>query len=492
MTWLGQVRHVMAKDVSQARWLLAGYVAIVLAAWARASEWPASSSTVFDVSMFLVILAGILVAGSVVQADSPTRSDAFWGSRPFHPTAVLTAKALLALLMLIGLPLLAQLHVLVSNDVSGRPMVAMLAKSAWVYGQWLLIAMVLAAVTRDIRSFIVGLVMLPAGIALLSFSSSFGRARGALWTPGVIQTVAPAAFMVAGIATAVGLLIVLYRSRTLLRPAKVAAAVAVACTFFGLVAAPSRANTASRLDSLSGDFGVVVESDLGRLVPSSLKVGVDGPRSSTRLVMLDSGAVTLRLRDGTVTRVPFQNARFRLMSPRLPVGTGLRWLSGMPNDGRGSRTGLPLTHDQREALRAGIASASIEGSALVSEPRVAFTMPLRVGASAQRDGRSVRVIAVNPANDDSIAVVVQGTITRSGAFDINQLLMLTPWETPRFALVNEARGEAVLIQTGFGGASEALILPGAWRYSGPTQLRLGPMNRAVELSADWLAQPSSS
>ena len=486
MTWLGQVRHVMAKDVRQARWPLLGYLAIVAAAWARALEWPARSSAADGISMVLVIAAGIFVAGSVVQADSPTRSDAFWGSRPFSPTGVLTAKGLLALLIVIGVPLLAQFHVLMSNDVPARPLAAMLAKSVSVYGLWLLIAMVLAAVTRDIRSFTVALLMLPAGIALLSFSSSFGRARGAGLQLGVIETAAPVAFMVAGIGTAVGLLIVLYRSRTLLRPAKVAAVVAVACTFISLVALPSRANTTSRLEPLSGDFGVVVESNLDLTVPSTLKVGVDGPRPSSRLVMLDSGTVTLRLRDGTVTRVLFRGTRFRVMSPRLPVAAGVRWLGSVPNDGRGGRTGLPLTRDQRAALRAGIASASIEGSVLVAEPRVAFTLPLQPGASARHDGLTARVLTVNAADDDSLAMVAQGTITRSGAFD-NRVLMLAPWDTPRYALVNERRGEAVLAESGYGSSSEALILPGAWRNSSTTQLRLeGPRNREADVSADWL------
>jgi hypothetical protein len=484
MKWAAQVRHVMAKDVRQARWLLSGYLGLVVIAWARALAWPDTPRVVFDISMVLVVLAGILVAGTVVQADSPTRSDAFWGSRPLHPGAVLTAKTLLAVLMLVAVPVLAQLHALVASGVQGGSLLGMLARSVWMVALWLLIAMVLAAVTQDIRSFIVALVILPAGLGLLTFSASFGMARRARWSGSVMETIGPAALVVVGVGAAVGVLVVLYRTRTLRRTVKVVAAVGVACMFLTIIGSPARRRSEPQLAAISDDSGVTVAADYTRSILPQLNVHIPDSRKSDRLVVLDSSVAVLRLRDGTITTVPLRGAHLQLESSRLPIDPRIRWRGAIPGEGRGGGFGVPLTREQREVLRVGIASASIEGSAFVAEPRVALTLPFQVGASVRRDGKGVRIMTISPLTEDSLAVVMQSTITRSGPPNLNQLYPFSPWDTPRYVLVNEARGEAVVLQGGYGGSSEALVLPGAWRWSGPTQLRLEPAG-LVALSADW-------
>jgi len=106
---------VMAKDVRQSRWLLLGYLGVILLAYAQSIQQPTSAPTTLDVSLFLVVLVGMLAAGLLIQADSPTRADAFWASRPFDPTAVLASKALCTLLVLVVPALIAQAAVLVAN-----------------------------------------------------------------------------------------------------------------------------------------------------------------------------------------------------------------------------------------------------------------------------------------------------------------------------------------------------------------------------------------
>jgi hypothetical protein len=485
MTWAAQVRHVMAKDVRQARWLLFAYLGLVLISWARALAWSDTPRGVLDISMYLVVLAGLFVAGSVVQADSPIRSDAFWGSRPLHPAAVLTAKASLALLIVVTVPLLAQLHALVASGVSGGALLGMLTRSVWMYALWLLIAMVLAAVTQDIRSFIVALVILPAGLAVVSFSASFGWARRVRWNGSAMETIGPAALVVVGVGAAVGVLVVLYRTRTLHRVVKVAAAAGVACMFLTLLGTPTRRRSERQLATISGDFGMTVAADYAGSILPELRLHIVDARKSDRLVVIDSGSVVLRLRDGTITTVPLRGAHLQLETARLPIDPRIRWRGAIPGEGRGAGSfGLFLTREQREALRVGIASASIEGFAFVAEPRVAFTLPFQAAASERRDGKGVRIMTVSPTTEDSLAIVMQSTITRSGSPDVDALLLFGPWDTPRYALVNDTRGEAVLLGGGYGGTSEALVLPGAWRYSGPTQLRATQAG-LVELPADW-------
>ena len=96
MSWLTQVWHVVKKDVRQFRWLLVVQVlATAMAVTAvvgpsshmGGSGFPRVFPTSLDWYLVLVGLA-VLISAVVVQADSPSRSDAFWASRPLHPLAV--------------------------------------------------------------------------------------------------------------------------------------------------------------------------------------------------------------------------------------------------------------------------------------------------------------------------------------------------------------------------------------------------------------------
>jgi hypothetical protein len=483
MTWAAQVRHVMAKDVRHARWLLLGYAGIVVLAWAHAQtsrEVPQVSS---DLPAFLVVVVGVFAAGFLVQDDSPTRSDAFWASRPLQPTALLAAKTALLLLALVVPPLIALSAVLATNGLSAVGIVAQAARSAWIYGLWLFVAMLLAAVTREFRSLLVALVIIPGVMGLMTISATWWLFRRAIWQFGVVTSVAPALFTIVAAGTGTALLITLYRRRDVRRPTWGAAVAAVICSLLALLTTPAVPSvTHVPMSPLGGSARLFVELIPERMPNAGVWVGIGSAGRTDRMAVLQPVALVLQLRDGTTMRVPAGAGRLTLSNAILPVTPGTRWLRPPPNDALGGRFGLSLTRVQRERLRAGIAAASIEGKLLVWRPRIAFALPLVPGATEQREGTRVRIVTVTPAGEDTLAVVAASSVRRDA--EMNEVAYLL-WDSPHYVLINDARQEAVLLAGDGGFWSQSLVLPGSRRSVRTTALRPGAV-RALDLSPEWL------
>ena len=485
MTWLAQIPHVMAKDLRQARWPIAGYALAVIVTWLIAWQWPAAFSNEFDFTMVLIVIAGMFVAGMLIQADSPIRSDAFWASRPLHPTAVLAAKVTLTLSFIIGVPVVAQLHVLLANGIPVGEAVLMGLRSAWVYGLWLLIAITISAITSDLRSFTLGLVLIPVGILLLMIVSDV-VARGA---PGSatspFRLVSGWVALVVGIGAAVWLLVVLYRTRSLGIAKRALSGVAIVGTFFALGArTPERLQETPAVDQRE-HAGLVIEQEADQSGPVILLANESVPAKEASL--LESGDVVLYLHDRSTIRVSMEGSRFALASARMPLPDSIRWTHrwAEPNQ----RTQLRLSNRQRDAVRVGIDSATIEGTLATYEPSVALTVPFRVGAVTSEEGMRLEIIRTFPLDDDSVATVVATVIDRSGkATMLSAAKSWLTWDRPRYALVNTARNEAVFTPSAMsGGSNSAIVLPGAWRSSERVQLTSIAPLADNGVTKDWLA-----
>jgi hypothetical protein len=192
----------MWKDARQARWPLAAYAAVVALSWAQALELPIVFMEAYDFSMFLVVLAGMYIAGLFIHADSPTRDDSYWATRPLDPAAVLAAKGALAFVALIIPPLIAQLHVLIVSEVPSTSIAWMLGRSIWLYAIWLVVAMVIAGMTRDVRSFTLGMLMVPVAFLLLGIVGSFFLTPGEASPATPLMIVATTSIGVIGLALA--------------------------------------------------------------------------------------------------------------------------------------------------------------------------------------------------------------------------------------------------------------------------------------------------
>ena len=167
MNTIAQMLHVARKDLRESRWQFIVYVSLVAVAAARVTDWW-SASRVLEMAMFLVVIAGVVLVATLIQNDSPIRADAFWATRPLAPTAVLLAKILLVVVIVVGLPVAAQAFAISSFDIHGAALVRRLFTATSEYARWLLIALALASLTKDLKSLIVMFVCIPVALGITS------------------------------------------------------------------------------------------------------------------------------------------------------------------------------------------------------------------------------------------------------------------------------------------------------------------------------------
>ena len=486
MTWAGQIGHIVAKDLRQARWFLLAYFAIVALATARALEWIGTSGRTFEMVMFSVVIVGMFVTAYFVQADSPVRSDAFWGSRPFSAGAMLSAKLMAAAIVILLPAVIGQLASLVDSGLAVTTVLKLVAESVWMYAIWLLIAAVTAALTSDLRGFTTALVL---GLILsIIGSEAFDRVR---WpTSQSTQTLVSLGSSVVGVSAALGLLSYLYRNRTSSPVAWVIAG-ASAATMMIAVLDPWPTSSVQATGPVA-ELPPSVRFRIGTTPqpggePSVLAVSVDGVQSSRLAVSLASPIVALRLRDGKTIEVPLQTPRLRLTREASPLEPSIR-VAGYPDvPSRYTRT-VALNPRQDDALHAGIVGATIKGYLTSLRSEVDMTLPLRAGALERHDGYRMQVITVNRADKDSLAKVSLSVIGGSDDRQRMGTFYTGWWEVPQFVLINEPRAEAVIASVGENGSSSnALVLPGAWRTARTLWLQLPSRFGEAEKDDEWLA-----
>src|SRR5689334_3714216 len=170
MNWTREVAHVAWKDVRQHRTALTLFLTLVVVATARAMLLPLGTgqSNVFEIVTIVVLLFACIVAAVLVQADSLGRPDAFWRSRPFRPAAILGAKLLLIITLILGLPLIGEIVAYVAFGVPSRYFPSLLSTSLSIFGLWLTLSLVLGALTSDLRSAVVAFVLVLIGFLLLT------------------------------------------------------------------------------------------------------------------------------------------------------------------------------------------------------------------------------------------------------------------------------------------------------------------------------------
>jgi len=159
MTSLRTVRHLVKFDLVRARWMIAGYVVLVFLATLMALNMLDTNARLFLLFPLFSWIVGGGIALTVVQYDAPMQSNAFWASRPIPSWTLLTAKITTVALAVLAPPLLGQTVVLLrfaSNDTPlltfSTPFISLLfsqlVTSAALYAGWLLLCMLIGAVTR--------------------------------------------------------------------------------------------------------------------------------------------------------------------------------------------------------------------------------------------------------------------------------------------------------------------------------------------------------
>ncbi|MEP6763996.1 MAG: hypothetical protein ABJB66_06780 [Gemmatimonadaceae bacterium] len=241
MNAVAEILHILRKDLVRARWLLMGFALLVsFSAWRSAVSrpWMPIEPCVRDCSTRVTTLDGILavvvfavalmVAASLVQSDSTQRFNSFWKLQPVRTTSVFGAKLASLLLTVVSVILLAQFAAAWAMGIYPSDAAHIILAYARFFVVCVACASVCAAITSNLRGFLLSAVAILVGTAL--FWIVWGAVRGDNAAP-----VPPTGtIFAASIATSVLLLFWLFRIRT---PRGVARIAAMALTFTVIVGA---------------------------------------------------------------------------------------------------------------------------------------------------------------------------------------------------------------------------------------------------------------
>lgn len=180
MSWWGQVRHVLWKDLRLARVLLLAYVGAVVL-FGAATLWTNSSEPApWPLFPFVVVLVGAFALVTAVQADPVRGRDANWRTLPLNASAVAAAKVILAIglttVALLGLQLpWLGIHGLGPIEAAG-PLAAAFGPGVKFFATMGAIALV----TRNVRSFMVVAILLVVAMNVWSLFMMSREGRGEL------------------------------------------------------------------------------------------------------------------------------------------------------------------------------------------------------------------------------------------------------------------------------------------------------------------------
>jgi hypothetical protein len=421
----------------------------------------------------------MLIVAFHVQADSPTRSNTFWATKPFHPSAMLAAKLFFFLMTIVGAGVAAEWIALSSFNVPSGDLPLYLARAAVRYALLLLACLVIAAFTSDIRSFI--LLSLSAILAYMTAAISAERVDPLVWSTVRVLIVVVA---VGGGAT---LLLHLYRTRDPRRRIRAAAVPVVVASFAAMPLSSPVARVWDREAPAALQSGhlTVRLTETPPSIPArqvSLKFELTGASARHRVILSDPW-LTLVLRDGTTLRLPlFGNGNaWRLLplsEPDPELNRPLRWIR--PPAITGQSIQVDLENEQRRAVvAAGISSATLEGRLGLLEPRMLGELPLARGASFRRDGYRVRIHGLNEPEDDPFLELdvsfVSADLPTTGSYSTSGTLFSGNVAGVSYGLVNAPRGEALWFSHGGGGGgSSPLLLPGVTGTRGSAELNPPP------------------
>jgi hypothetical protein len=459
MNWLGQALHVARKDVAQARWTVGAYALLIGGGISLVLQvLPSGRLLSSEAATLLLIPLGMFALATVVQADSPLESDAFWATRPLHPLAVFGAKLLVAGVVLLGAGLLGQLVVLLAHDVPRADLLPLLGDTAVVYAPWLALAALAAAVTKDARSFIVTVIFAVLAMGtLVTLAASRGPQDPSRGLTSTWVLLAALVTFLAGAAAQYRL-----RDARLGRPlAAGAAAVAAFLLMYGPrtgVPAPpeQQAVTPEWLRAR-------LESGLPDRQAGALQISLSRVHAEDgRMYILLRPEVWLD-RDGRSERVPTLQSFARLSAhvstsaETTPPGENLP-----PYEHVEELVHAVLSPDQMNAVRGG-AGLRLRGLVEVRVPEPLLELPLRAGAHAARNGHRVQVVSVDPGAGPVVART--SYVGRRNTANGLMTMIFMATATVEYELYNARLQERRRLQThprGGGGASLLLPGPDSW------------------------------
>jgi hypothetical protein len=384
---------------------------------------------------------------------------------------MLAAKLVLVALVLLLLPLLGQWLGLLAFSVPRDEQSKILLASAGTYGFVLLLAIFLAAITPELRSFLLAVVAFL--IAALAMSIALSGDAGSGWDQTGMRTVAGAI----GLIGVIALLVLLYLRRGL-RRVRILGVAALVLLLAGTVSSsgpgPSRVAARDTIRFVAGSPAISVEvRDTARLRREGrfqFHITLTGASGNARY-RLDHARAQFFLHNGTTTSMPLW-----VFGPTV-LRTGKLVLPGVStlHDDMERFSGPSADRDQmvlddvRRSASVGIDSVRVTGDLTLVQPRVFGTLPLREGASVVRGGQSTRITALNRDRPDealrlSTKVVGEVSSWQDGSNDE---------VGSKLYLVNEQRHEGIALQrTNSRSNLGLLVLPGAVVHESTLNYRL--------------------
>ena len=171
-----QALHIVRKDLKHLRWLLLVWVAMLAA---RVGFWSLGLHPRGDVDYAFVLNNATALIGSLqmlmlafvgarlIHAEAPVGWNAFWLTRPYSRPALIAAKLLLAAVVFVVMPLVADLVTMGVYHAGVRAQ--LVAGSSFISGYvtWMLLVLVVAALTPTLSAFILTFVAGFTGMTVL-------------------------------------------------------------------------------------------------------------------------------------------------------------------------------------------------------------------------------------------------------------------------------------------------------------------------------------
>lgn len=459
MTWMHQAVHVARKDVTHARTPLIVYAIVVGIALLTAMSLPirAEDTTLLTTAVMVLLLFGMILGASAVQADSPTQSTAFWASRPFQPTAMLGAKLLYCGALVVGIPLVAELGGLLHYDASTTTIVRDLLHSAGVYGLLLLATIIVASLTSDIRGFIVGALVIFAGLMTLV---ALFAIIGSTWGPFDFSfgTIGTWMLRVVGVVGSVALLIWLYRRRDVSRAAWVGAVMIVsACVWVLVDVSMSGIDGSPAKNSANAPTVVIEDARLtyprGNEQPSiALRFTLPSPKAMER-VSLTVRKVNVRLHDGTVVTSDPSWEPLTFDSPGWVLPAGIQAF-GSAAGPTSVGTSIRLRDEDRARISTiGIAGVDVEAVMNIFAGQQIATGTFGSSTNSVFAGTRVQIGTGRAASIPYAIDVLTASVENARGIT-NPPTSVT--------IINDRTREGLVLETQrYGGSSSWMVLPGA-------------------------------
>jgi hypothetical protein len=208
---MSEMLHVMRKDALRLRWMLVLWLAVLAARVASmVSGWnPTDDLSRTELALlmssrmmtFVELLLAALITTRLVHEEPLVGPTAFWLTRPYHRGSLLGAKLSFLLVVLVVLPLLADLATMASLGAGTRALVAEGPLRAIDYLGTVLPLMVIAAITPSLSAFVLTVVGIAgtglSAAALASLARTLWPAEPGSYAPPGVPDATPGVVMLA-------------------------------------------------------------------------------------------------------------------------------------------------------------------------------------------------------------------------------------------------------------------------------------------------------